>query len=311
MGSLSHDHNHHGHKHAHPHPHPKTFNKAFAIAVSLTLIYTIVEAVYAFHANSMSLMADAVHNLGDVLGLALAWLANWLLSFPARKRYSYGFKRTTIIAALINAFILVSTSAVIAYESIYKLLFYTEVSEHIVIIIGLIGVVVNAGTSLLFMSGAKDDINLKGAFLHLMADAVILLGVVCSAVLIYFTGWEWVDPIVGLVIVILVLWSTWGLLRDSVILIMDAVPHYIDYLGVKEYLQQLPGVTAIHDLHIWGLSTREVALTAHLIMPTQKLTDEDYHNINEKLLKEYKINHVTLQVETGSLEAPCVRLGTC
>jgi len=307
MSAFHHD--HHGHHHAHSDH--KTFNKAFAVAVCLTLIYTIIEASYAFYANSMSLMADAVHNLGDVLGLGLAWLANWLLSFPARKRYSYGFKRTTIIAALINAFILVSTSAVIAYESIYKLLNYTEVSEEIVIVIGLIGVVVNVGASLLFRSGAKDDINIKGAFLHLMADALILLGVVLSAVLIYFTGWKWIDPITGLIVVGLVLFGTWGLLRDSIFLIMDAVPHYIDFLGVKEYLQQLPGVVAVHDLHIWGLSTREVALTAHLIMPTQTLTDEDYHHINEKLLKEFKINHVTLQVETGSLDSPCVRVEKC
>lgn len=308
----THSHHHHSHDHGHSHGHgAASFNRAFAIAVTLTLLYTVSEAGYALYANSMSLLADAVHNLGDVLGLVLAWIANWLLSFPARKRYSYGFKRTTIIAALANAFILVSTSAIIAYESIYKLLHLTSVDESIVIMMGIIGIFVNVGASLLFMRGAKDDINIKGAFLHLMADALILVGVVISAIIIHYTQWEWIDPVIGLIIVAIVLIGTWGLLRDSIILLLDAVPHYIDHVGVKTYLQQFPGVTAVHDLHIWGLSTREVALTAHLIMPDIKLSDANYKQINHVLHTEYKISHVTLQVESGSEEDPCVRSQTC
>jgi cobalt-zinc-cadmium efflux system protein len=259
----------------------------------------------------MSLLADAVHNLGDVLGLVLAWIANFLLSLPARKRYSYGFKRTTIIAALANAFILVASSAVIAYESVYKLFNLTTVDENIVIIVGIIGIFVNAGSGLLFMRGAKDDINIKGAFMHLMADALILAGVVVSAFVIKYTHWQWVDPVVGLIVVGIVLWGTWGLLRDSVILILDAIPHYIDHVGVKDYLHALPGVTAVHDLHIWGLSTREVALTVHLIMPNSPLTDADYKKINTHLHDAFKINHVTIQVESGSQEDPCNRAETC
>jgi cobalt-zinc-cadmium efflux system protein len=289
----------------HHHHHPSSFNSAFAIAVTLTLAYTLTEAGYALLADSMSLLADAVHNLGDVLGLALAWLANWLLSFPARKRYSYGFKRTTILASLANAFILVATSAVIAYESVYKLFHLTTVNETIVIVLGIIGIAVNAGTSLLFMRGAKDDLNIKGTFLHLMADALILAGVVISAIIIRYTGWHWLDPVVGLVIVILILVGTFGLLRDSVTLLLDAIPRYIDYVGTREYLQNLPGVKAVHDFHIWGLSTREAALTAHLIMPEKKLSDADYRKINEVLHEQFHIHHVTLQVETGD-EAPCV-----
>lgn len=310
MGTHSHhhDHSHHGHSHGHA---ARSFNSAFAIAVTLTLAYTITEAGYALYANSMSLLADAVHNLGDVLGLVLAWIANWLLTIPARKRYSYGFKRTTIIAALANAFILVSTSAVIAYESIYKLLHLTNVNESIVIVMGIIGVFVNIGASLLFMRGAKDDINIKGAFLHLMADALILVGVVVSAIIIRYTQWDWIDPIVGLIIVCIVLWGTWGLLRDSVILILDAIPHYIDHIGVKAYLNNIPGVKAVHDLHIWGLSTREVALTAHLIMPDKRLSDADYKKINDVLHTQFKISHVTIQVESGSEEDPCIRTETC
>lgn len=311
MGTHQHDHSH-GHGHGgHHHGNVRSFNTAFAITVILTLSYTFTEAGYAFYANSMSLLADAVHNLGDALGLILAWIANWLLTFPARKRYSYGFKRTTIIASLANAFILVATSAVIGYESIYKLFNVTEINEPVVIIVGIIGVFVNAGSSLLFMRGAKDDINIKGAFLHLMADALILVGVVISAIIIHYTEWHWIDPVVSLIIVTIILWGTWGLLRDSVTLIMDAIPHYIDHIGVKSYLNELPGVTAVHDLHIWGLSTREVALTAHLIMPEKPLTDAEYKNINAVLHEKFNIDHVTIQVESGSDTDPCARREVC
>lgn len=303
----------HDHSHSHHHHHAKAgaFNNAFAIAVSLTLLFTAIEAAYGIYANSMSLLADAVHNLGDSLGLILAWIANWLLTLPARRRYSYGFKRTTIIAALANAFILVATSALIAYESILKLFNLSTVNEDIIIVIGIIGIAVNAGCSLLFMRGAKEDINIKGAFLHLMADALILVGVVISAIVIKYTDWYWIDPVLGLIIVAIVLWGTWGLLRDSLSLILDAVPHYIDHAGVREFLSAYPGVEAVHDLHIWGLSTKEVALTAHLIMPTTPLGDDDYRNINRILHDKFRISHATLQVESGSQEYPCIRKDIC
>ncbi len=315
MGLHSHDSHSHSHDHTHSHGHGhdaiRSFNTAFAIAVFVTLAYTFAEIGYALYADSMSLLADAVHNLGDALGLILAWIANWLLSFPPSKRYSYGFKRTTIIAALANAFILVATSAVIAYESIYKLMHLRPVDETIVIVVGLIGIAVNGGTSLLFMRGAKDDINIKGAFLHLLADALILTGVVVSAIIIKFTAWDWIDPVIGLIIVGIVLWGTWGLLRDSVILILDAIPHYIDHTGVRNYLGSLPGVKAVHDLHIWGLSTREVALTVHLIMPNAALTDADYKKVNDVLHEQFKISHATIQVESGSDLDSCRRTETC
>lgn len=307
-------HSHHGHSHGHDHHHdqqPRSLNAAFAIAVSITLLYTSAEIAYGLIAHSMSLLADAAHNLGDVLGLVLSWLANWLLSFPARKRYSYGFKRTTIIAALANAFILVATSALIAYQSIYKLIHMEVVNEQIVMIVALIGIAVNFGCSMLFMSGAKSDLNIRSAFWHLLADALILVGVVISAMIIAYTGWQWVDPVVGLAIVLIVLWGTWGLLRDSLHLILDGIPHYIDHLGVKAYLQSIPGVTAVHDFHIWGLSTREVALTAHLIMPQNPLTDADHKQINHDLHEKFNVNHITLQVEAGSEEAPCARSESC
>jgi len=302
-------HSHHHHHHA---PTGRSFNLAFAIAVTLTLGYTFAEAIFGIVANSMSLLADAAHNLGDSLSLMLAWIANWLLTFPARKRYSYGFKRITIIASLINAFILVATSTLIAFESIYRF-FNLSMPPHepTIIVVALVGIVINGGSSLLFRHGAERDLNIRGAFLHLLADAVILIGVVISAIIIQFTQWVWLDPTVGLIIVALVLWGTWGLLRDSLRLILDAVPHYIDHIGVKNYLTQYPGVAAVHDLHIWGLSTREVALTAHLVMPEKALTDADHKKINIELHETFHIDHVTIQVESGSKDDPCVRSENC
>lgn len=286
-------------KHAHHHP-VHSFNLAFAASITLTLTYILLEVVYALKGNSMSLLADAAHNLGDSLGLILSWIANWLLSFPGRKRYSYGFKRISILAALANAFILVITSTLIAYEAVYKLFHPSAVNENIVILVGLIGIVVNTGCSLLFMRGAHHDLNIKSVFLHLMADALILGGVVVSAIIIKYTQFQWLDPAIGFIIVLIILWGTWGLLRDSAYLILDAVPRYIDLAGVKEFLNRYPGVEAIHDLHIWGLSTRETALTVHLVVsPGITLTQAHYQEINKILCDQFKINHATIQVETG------------
>lgn len=304
----SHADHHHGHTHGHV---PQSFNLAFGIAVTLNLTFTFFQIGFALLANSMSLLADAAHNFGDVFGLVLAWGANWLLSLPARKKYSYGFKRTTILAAIANALILVSTSVLIAYEAIYKLFHLSTVNETMVIIVALIGIFVNGGSALLFMKGAHEDLNIKGAFLHLMGDALISIGVVIAATIIYFTGYVWLDPVVGLLIVIIILWGTWGLLRNSVRLILDGTPHYIDQQGVNHFLAHIPGVTAVHDLHIWGLSTKEIALTAHLVMPEKTLSDADYKKINLILHEKFKINHVTLQVEKGTEEYLCARSEIC
>jgi cobalt-zinc-cadmium efflux system protein len=307
---MTHSHQH-DHSHAHPHAAPQSFNLAFAIAVSLNLAFTIFQVIFAFLANSMSLMADAVHNFGDVFGLVLAWGASWLLTLPARKRYSYGFKKTTVLAALTNALILVSTTVLIAYESIHKFLNPVNVNATIVIVVALIGIIINGGTALLFMKGAHDDLNIKGAFLHLIGDALISIGVVVGGILILYTHRLWLDPLIGLMIVVMILWGTWGLLRDSVRLILDAVPHHIDQPAIEEFLQNLTGVQAVHDLHIWGLSTKEVALTAHLIMPGTMLSDADYERINTVLKEKFKIDHATLQIESGSTDYPCKRSEIC
>lgn len=309
---MTHSHqHHHAHGHSHTHEAPKSFNLAFALAVSFNLGFTLFQIIFAFIANSMSLMADAVHNFGDVFGLALAWGASWLLTLSARKRYSYGFKKTTILAALTNALILVSTTVLIAYESIQKFLHPVNVNAPIVITVALIGIIINGGTALLFMKGAHDDLNIKGAFLHLIGDALISIGVVVGGILILYTHLVWLDPLIGLGIVVMILIGTWGLLRDSVGLILDAVPRHIDQQDIQNFLQNLPNVQAVHDLHIWGLSTKEVALTAHLIMPRVVLSDADYERINTVLKEKFKIDHVTLQVEKGSTDYPCKRSEIC
>lgn len=306
---MAHQH-HHGHGHDHHHHHqPQSFTLAFALAVGLNLAFTFIEAIYALFANSMSLLADAGHNLADVLGLVLAWGAMWLLSKKATDKYSYGFKRTTILAALTNAIILVGTTIAIAIESIHKLLEPTVVNEKIIIIVALLGIFVNGGTALLFSKG-QDDLNIKGAFLHLAYDALISLGVVITGVVIYYTHWLWLDPIVGLAIAITILLGTRSLLRQSVDLILDAVPENIDRQAVQDYLLQHPSISAIHDLHIWGLSTQEIAMTAHLVIPNNDLSDAKMHEIHAELAKKFKIKHATLQTEQ-SAAADCTRSETC
>ena len=305
---------HHHHHHSHDHHHDiqaGSYNAAFVVAIGLNLIFTGFEAVYALVANSMGLLADAVHNLGDVLGLVVAWGANLLLKRAATPKYSYGYKKTTILAALANALLLVFTSAIIIYESIHKIIHPAPLDEWIVILVALIGIVINGSTALLFMKGRNQDINIKGAFLHLAYDALIAAGVVVAGIIILYTNWIWLDPVAGLIIVTVILGGTWGLLRQSVDLIIGAVPHGIDQQGVKNYLQNISGVKTVHDLHIWGLSTQETALTAHLIMPNQVLSDADYERINHDLHHHFNINHVTIQVEKGEAGSACKLLGTC
>lgn len=277
----------------------KNINLSFFVAVIANLAFTFIEAFYGFVTNSVSLLGDAGHNLSDVLGLLLAWGAAYLATKKASTVYSYGYRRTTILAAIINAMVLVFASGFIAFESIEKFFSPSPIQTVPVIVVAGIGILVNAGTALLFMRGSKDDLNLKGAYLHLAYDALISVGVVIAGVTIHFTGWLWVDSIAGLLIVVIILGGTWGLLKDSINLILDAVPEGVDQHSVKNYLEGIPGVTQVHDLHIWAMSTNETCLTAHLVMPLNTLWDsEDGHTkIGKELLLKYKIHHVTLQVE--------------
>lgn len=302
-------HNHQGHHHHHAAP--ESYNLSFALAFAFNMLFIFIEVIYALNANSMSLLADAGHNLGDVLSLVLAWVANWLANKNASERYSYGFKKSTILASLLNALLLVAASAIISYESIYRLIHLTEVHEITVITVALIAIVVNGGTALLFVKGRHDDLNIKGTFIHLASDALISLGVVFASILIYITGFDWLDPVTSLIIVVVILLGTWGLLMDSVNLIIAGVPRNIDSQAVIEYLKKIPGVSKVHDLHIWGLSTRENALTAHLIMPKISLTDDDYRRINKEIAQQFSVQHVTLQIETGNEDDPCGQTYCC
>ncbi len=303
-----HDHSSHGHHHGHSHgPVEAKFNLAFLIAILANSVFTLIEAGYSYFAHSTSLLADAGHNLGDVLGLIFAWIAAFLLTKSANARFSYGFKRTSIIASLTNAIILLLSVLLIIREAIEKFIHPANIIPQDVMLIAFVGIIINAGTALLFMRGRHDDLNIKGAFVHLAYDALMSLGVVIAAGIILLTHWEWLDPIVGLFIAAMILWGTWSLLKNSVNLIMDGVPEQIEMQKVQDYLNSIEGVASVHDLHIWGLSTKDIALTAHLTMPNKKLSDNDRHEINHVLNEQFKINHVTIQIEQGDGDHDCAK----
>lgn len=290
---------HDTHDHHHEHPSFDDVNLTFVIAVGANLALTILEAVYGFLTHSMSLLGDAGHNLSDVLGLLLAWGAAYLATQRTSNAYSYGYRKSTILAAVINAVILIVMTGFIASRSIERLITPSGIHEVPVMVVAGIGILVNAATAMLFMKGSKQDLNLRAAFLHLAYDAAISAGVVVTAAAVLVTGWTRLDPFVGLVIVGVILAGTWGLLKDSVNLIIDAVPQSIDQNRVLEYLQSIDGVTDVHDLHIWAMSTTENCLTAHLVMPENTLWDSGsaYGEISEELEHRFGIHHVTLQVE--------------
>jgi len=292
-------HSHTDHPHSHPHDLLDDVNTSFVIAVGANLAFTVVEAVYGFITHSVSLLGDAGHNLSDVLGLLLAWGAAFLATRISSTTYSYGYRKSTILAAVINAVVLVFTAGFIAFESVDRFMTPAPVAGIPMMVVAAVGILVNAGTAMLFMKGGRKDLNLRGAFLHLAYDAAISAGVVVTAAAILLTGWYWLDPLVGLLIVVVILAGTWGLLRDSVNLIIDAVPAHIDQDGVRRYLQGIEGVSEVHDLHIWAMSTRENCLTAHLVMPENTLWDSDdgYAKISRELEHRFEIHHVTLQIE--------------
>lgn len=289
----------HHHHHQHGPTIPVRMNMSFAIAVGANLLFTLAEAMLALEADSASLLGDAGHNFSDVLGLLLAWGATYLVSRTSGTAYSYGYRRTTILAALLNAMLLLLAAGYIAVQSLEKLYNPVVPSETLIILVALVGIAVNGGTAMLFMKSSQGDLNLKGAFLHLAYDALISAGVVVGGVVILFTGWLWVDPLMGLLITAVIVYGTWALLRDSINLILDAVPQGIDRQGIVSYLSALPGVTQVHDVHIWAMSTQENCLTAHLVMPEQTLWDQTdgYSKVGSMLRENFAIHHVTLQVE--------------
>lgn len=304
-GKRDHDHDHHddGHDHSHGgigHVHaPTNFGRAFAIAAVLNIILVITQVIYGVAANSVALLADAGHNFGDVLGLLLAWGAHSMAQWQPTKRYTYGFRSASILAALLNALILMVATGAIAWEAIQRFSEPHEVGGVTVMVVAAIGIVVNGVSAWLLLAGRKGDLNIRGAFLHLVGDAAVSVGVVGAGAVIYFTQLSWVDPVASLVISGLIVWGTWGLLRESFKLSLGAVPESIDRSNVETYLRALPGVTEIHDLHIWPMSTTETALTAHLVRPGAGLDDAFLTGACEELSKRFAIGHATLQVETG------------
>jgi cobalt-zinc-cadmium efflux system protein len=310
----SHDHDHppqnhqHGHGHGHGHHHtPTNFNRAFIVSVALNTGFVVIEAVYGIWANSLALLADAGHNLSDVLGLLLAWVASLLVQRKPTLRRTFGLRRSSILAALLNACFLLVASGGIGWEAIQRFHNPTPIGGTTVIIVAAIGIAINTISAFMFASGREHDINIRGAFQHLVADAAVSVGVVLSGVAIVLTGQLWFDPAVSLIISAVIIIGTWQLFQESLNLAMDAVPAGIELLAVRTYLLELPQVADVHDLHVWAMSTTETALMAHLIMPREHPGDSFLAQVTVGLRDRFNIAHVTLQVETGNPSFPCAQ----
>ncbi|MFM7886657.1 MAG: cation diffusion facilitator family transporter [Pseudanabaena sp.] len=316
----SHSHKHHDHSHdhhshlghsRHHHPTPSNYSQAFIIGFILNLGFAAVEFGFGLFSNSVSLIADAAHNLSDVLGLIISWVAVLLSRRQPSSRYTYGWRKSSILATFLNAIFLLVTTGGIVWEAIQRLLQPSRKVEGVVIMaVAAIGIVINTVTALLFASGSKGDMNIRAVFLHMAADALVSMGVVLAGIAIIFTNWFWFDPVFSLVISALIIFSTWELLRDSFNLAIDGVPNDIDERAVRTYLSNLDGVTGVHDLHIWNMSTVETALTAHLVIPTGH-NDELLAQISWELQQHFAIAHCTLQIETGDRHHPCVLETKC
>lgn len=294
MGA-GHSHDHAGHSHAHA---PADFGRAFLLGVLLNTGFVIVEAAYGFLSGSMALIADAGHNLSDVLSLLLAWGASVAAKRPPSARFTYGYKSSTILAALANAGLLLVAIGAILFETVGRIGNPPPVEGETMVVVASIGILVNTATALLFLRGRHEDLNIRGAFLHMAADALVSMGVVLAGIAILTSGALWIDPAVSLVIVAVIAWGTWGLLKDSVAMSLLAVPRGVSEAKVRSYLAGLPGVTAVHDLHIWPMSTTETALTAHLVMPAGHPGDAFLREIAHELSHHHRIGHTTVQIES-------------
>ena len=289
-----------GHNHDHS---PIDYNRAFALGVGLNTAFVVAESGFGVATGSLALLADAGHNLSDVLGLLLAWGANWLARQSPTRRRTYGWRRSSILAALLNAMLLLVAVGGISWEAVRRLLAPEPAPGPAVIWVAAVGIAVNTLTALLFLRGSQRDINIRGAFLHMAADAAVSLGVVIAGILMLRTGWAWLDPATSLVIAVVILLGTWGLFRESLDLALDAVPPGIDPQAVHEYLSGLPGVTAVHDLHIWALGTTETAFTAHLVVPDGADHDALLATLSRELHDRFGIEHATVQIERGTIDA--------
>lgn len=309
---MTHSHSHHSHHDPHsPHAHhghshaPTSWNRIFFIGTALNVIFVVVEATFGLFTGSLALLADAGHNLSDVMGLLLAWGASILAQRPPNLRYTYGYRRSSILGALLNSLILLVVMGGIAWEAIRRFQNPGDAAGTTIIVVALIGVVINSATAFLFMSGRHGDLNIRGAFLHMAADALVSVGVVLAGVAIALTGLQWFDPVISLIIVGVVIWGTWNLLQDALNLALDAVPRHIEPGAVRLFLSELPGVANVHDLHIWAMSTTETALTAHITTPAGHPGDAFLAETSDVLRDRFQISHTTLQVELNDSDYPC------
>lgn len=293
---MSHDHTHQNNN-DHNHHHVNNYNFAFAVGIILNAVFVAIEIGYGITASSLALIADAGHNLSDVLSLLIAWGAGKLATKSATEKRTYGFRKITIMASLVSAVFLLVALGGITWEAINRFSDPKPVEGMTVIIVAVIGVIINTVTALLFMSGQKHDLNIRGAFLHMMADAGVSLGVVVAGIIIMLKGWFFIDPIISLLIVAIILVGTWSLLRDSINLALDSVPEGVDIAGIKKYLTSIENVSQIHDLHIWAMSTTEVALSVHLKMLDDSLSNDFLPKIQQKLHDCFSIEHSTIQIE--------------
>lgn len=297
---------HHGHHHAGP-----NFHRAFAWGVLLNLVFVAVEVVFGVLADSLALLTDAGHNLSDVLGLLLAWGASALAQRRPSPRRTYGYSRATILASLGSSLLLLGAVGAITWEAINRLLVPSQPVGLIMMVVATVGVVINTATALLFLGGKDHDLNIRGAYLHMLADAGVSVGVVVAGALVWWLGWPWMDPLVSIGIAIAIFASTLGLLRDSLNLAVDAVPRNVDPEAVRDFLLQQAEVTGLHDLHIWGMSTTDTALTAHLVMRVMPDSDEFLNRLSEALQERFGIEHATIQMERAAEGANCQLAGHC
>jgi len=284
---------------------PAEFNRAFAFGIGLNIGFVVIEGFYGWKVDSLALLADAGHNLSDVAGLVLAWGGALAGKLPTNPRHTYGWKRASILAAFANALLLLVAMGSLAWEAIGRLSHPSPAAGGTIMAVAAVGIVINSVTALLFMRGREHDLNIRGAFLHMTADALVSAGVVVAGALALWQNWDWLDPVVSLIIVIVILIGTWGLFLQSLHMLFDGVPFEIDPDAVRQYLMSLPGVSQVHDLHIWAMSTSQIALTAHLVMPDGNADDAFLQEATRSLHDRFEIVHVTLQVVRAPLVLPC------
>jgi cobalt-zinc-cadmium efflux system protein len=291
-----------GHNHDHA---PAEFNRAFAIGITLNGVFVAIEAFYGWRVNSLALLADAGHNLSDVIGLVLAWGGALALKLRPNARHTYGWQRGTILAAFANALLLLVAMGSLIWEAVGRIGAPQPMHSATIMAVAGVGVAINTATALLFMRGSKTDLNIRGAFLHMAADALVSVGVVVAGALALWFGWNWLDPVVSLLIAAVVVVGTWSLFRQSLHLLFDGVPEHIDLAAVQGYLESLPGVDHVHDLHVWAMSTSHIAMTAHLVMPGGSPGDAFLDEIIDALHERFEIVHPTIQIETAAMAHGC------